>query len=429
MCMKRIRRIPVLLLTVFVLMLPALAQNREESASAITFTLGIYDYAAVFAHLDGASTDGIVLADAAFEVPVGTSAADAVRTALDAAGITYHCTGSYFESFGTLGAGEGYSGWLCKYNNDDFANFGLDAITLQDGDILEFHYTANFDTQTDDVGHGWYGMPILTRLEIAGTSLTFSKKTEYDADYNANTTYCCGETVMPGKGTFEEPFSVTVYVAPETDCNALTAVYETSLLAPYRKVNVALDQPQDYRTPLFFSLSTPGGFYQSYYRISIVPDVFFQWRNSPVNLTRGEFVAVLAACTAEERDFDAKLLPFDDVTADNPYCDAVLWAKNAGIVYGYGDGSFGSEKEITFEEAAVMFDRYAAAFRPEFVQNAAKAYSDSLTLNEVEPWAAASVSRCAAWGLLTPDAEGVWQGKENFTGGQAVTAIEKLLKD
>ena len=54
---------------------------------------------------------------------------------------------------------------------------------------------------------------------------------------------------------------------------------------------------------------------------------------------------------------------FDDVATNMWYAEAVAWAKQAGIVTGYGDtGLFGPEDNVTREQFATMLFRFAKAY-------------------------------------------------------------------
>ena len=50
---------------------------------------------------------------------------------------------------------------------------------------------------------------------------------------------------------------------------------------------------------------------------------------------------------------------FDDVADGAWYADAVNWAASQGIVYGYGDGSFGPEDNINREQMVAILYHYA----------------------------------------------------------------------
>lgn len=51
--------------------------------------------------------------------------------------------------------------------------------------------------------------------------------------------------------------------------------------------------------------------------------------------------------------------PFYDVSANAYYANAVNWASQAGIVAGYGDGSFHPNDPITRQQMAAILYRYA----------------------------------------------------------------------
>ncbi len=52
---------------------------------------------------------------------------------------------------------------------------------------------------------------------------------------------------------------------------------------------------------------------------------------------------------------EGKTCPLTDVAADQWYTNAVIWAYNAGVISGRGDGTFCPNDTITRQEMAVMF--------------------------------------------------------------------------
>ena len=58
-------------------------------------------------------------------------------------------------------------------------------------------------------------------------------------------------------------------------------------------------------------------------------------------------------------------LPFRDVPEDAYYYDAVVWATEAGVVNGMGDGTFAPNDNITRQEMATMLYRLAKAEKVE----------------------------------------------------------------
>ena len=78
---------------------------------------------------------------------------------------------------------------------------------------------------------------------------------------------------------------------------------------------------------------------------------------------------------------------FRDVPAGRWYSDAITWAHTAGIVVGYGDGTFGPHDTLTREQMAVLLYRYAGypdgryhrAGRPSTVSQTAARFPIGLT--------------------------------------------------
>ncbi len=76
-----------------------------------------------------------------------------------------------------------------------------------------------------------------------------------------------------------------------------------------------------------------------------------------VNTTRAMIVTVLYRLEGQSAKDGVK--PFDDVDMDAYYADAVIWAKQNGIVYGFTETEFGPDVVITREQLAAIMHRYA----------------------------------------------------------------------
>ena len=74
-------------------------------------------------------------------------------------------------------------------------------------------------------------------------------------------------------------------------------------------------------------------------------------------LTRGMAVTVFYRM-AGSPDMSGFVNPFDDVGADTWYTNAVNWASVNNVINGNGDGKFSPDRNITREEAAVLFFNY-----------------------------------------------------------------------
>lgn len=76
------------------------------------------------------------------------------------------------------------------------------------------------------------------------------------------------------------------------------------------------------------------------------------------NLTRSQVAQILY--NREDRPAVNVRAIYPDVKTDAWYSNAIIWASEAGVVTGYGNGNFGPEDSITREQLAVMLHRYSA---------------------------------------------------------------------
>lgn len=237
-----------------------------------TITVSAYDYTASDKGVKNATKTGEILRPFEVCVTEDMSACEAVGKAFRFAGITSRgVEEGYVTSINGLGSGEGYSGWCLSYNNDDYSNGGLSSLTLVPGDALRFDYSCNFDTATDDIGNGWYGLPIITSFSLGGAESIFGKSSSYDQNDNLIMSYFRsfdnGQTkAMEGSGTEADPFILPVLAPEDLDLTSVEAVY-TASLNPHYCVVEGLEGEQDFSDGLTFSISSLGGNYKSYYQV------------------------------------------------------------------------------------------------------------------------------------------------------------------
>ena len=117
----------------------------------------------------------------------------------------------------------------------------------------------------------------------------------------------------------------------------------------------------------------------------------------PDLLSRGRFIAMLRQTVGARADHWG--MPFDDVFPFNWYTPDIVWAVEMGIVTGETEDTFAPGAPITWEQAAVLAERYldAAGVEPPVVQEGeVPGWVDALT----HDWAKPAVE--AAWrhGLL-----------------------------
>ncbi len=243
------------------------ASEATPGDASITVKVGVHDYTAVDAGIKDASKDGKIL-ETEVEVPKGTSTKDVIEKAFEDNDIQYDMTESgYVSEINNLSAEDagGYSGWCLSYNNDDYANGGVSAITLSDGDTLSFDYSVNVDTMTDDIGNGWYGNPYFKEISVGGKTHEMTK--EYS--YSTGAVYKIDGGVTEDKGTADDPFELTYILPEDTDITTVETDYVTSLNSHYAIVD-GLENMNDFTGGIDFSVSSLGGTYMSYYHVNVV---------------------------------------------------------------------------------------------------------------------------------------------------------------
>ncbi len=235
--------------------------------------ISAYDYTAVEAGIKGASETGVILEN--FRVEIAHSTAQTIKNAFSQSGVALELIddtyGSYLKSINGLGEGKGYAGWSMSYNNDDYSNWGVDYITLKDGDVLRFDYSNNEDYVTDDIGNGFYGLPIISKISLDGIEVKTSKTSEYDAYWNPVNAYYIDyvngvKELIQGDGSEQNPFILNVPVKDGTDITNIKATYSTSLNSHYR-ITQGIDEAQNYTSGVDVTISTLGGMHKSYYKI------------------------------------------------------------------------------------------------------------------------------------------------------------------
>ena len=120
-------------------------------------------------------------------------------------------------------------------------------------------------------------------------------------------------------------------------------------------------------------------------------------------LSRAQFALILYRIAGTPETETEKT--FKDITGDEWYGPAVLWAAEAGVVNGYENGNFGPVDNITREQMALMMYRYAN-------------YLEKDTTNEGDYSSfadAESVSGFAAEAMKWAVDKGIITGKENGT--------------
>ena len=111
--------------------------------------------------------------------------------------------------------------------------------------------------------------------------------------------------------------------------------------------------------------------------------------------------------------------------SDDWYADAVLWASDAGIVTGVGEGRFDPEGAVTREQLAVMLARYVLGGEVAAQSSALDGFSDGAS---VSSWAAGAVDWAVSQGLLTGKPGNLLDPQGGVSRAEAATLLARLLR-
>ena len=118
---------------------------------------------------------------------------------------------------------------------------------------------------------------------------------------------------------------------------------------------------------------------------------------------------------------------FGDITGDEWYGPAVLWAAENGIVTGYQSGDFGPADMITREQMAVMMYRYAKYLGQDVAVDAD--FDDFKDAASVSPFAADAMKWAVGNGIITgKDGGTVLDPQGNTARSEAAIIIQRFMQ-
>lgn len=141
------------------------------------------------------------------------------------------------------------------------------------------------------------------------------------------------------------------------------------------------------------------------------------------NITRSEYVEIAMELLDEEIDI-LEEEPFSDIS-DHPKKDLLIKAYNAGIIDGYGDGTFKPGNEISREEIAALVVKFLKVAKDTDNIEAVNTYEykDNSAIAE---WAKAYIDYCYENNILKGVDELTIQPKGNATIEQSIIIMYRL---
>lgn len=143
------------------------------------------------------------------------------------------------------------------------------------------------------------------------------------------------------------------------------------------------------------------------------------------NLTRAMLVTVLYR--SENEPPVNKSVPFADVSQSEYYGNAVVWAKQNGIVFGISDNEFSPNTSITREDIAVIIFRYAQykGISPSASSEKILDYTD---FKAVSDYAVDGMSYCVSSGIIDGKSEVTLNPKEYATRAELAAILQRFAE-
>lgn len=139
--------------------------------------------------------------------------------------------------------------------------------------------------------------------------------------------------------------------------------------------------------------------------------------------TRIELVKALAKMqNVSPKDYNEKI--FKDLDKDSDDNGYVIWANKNGIIYGYEDGEFKKDREISREEVAAILNRYVEKLGIERKEFKDIDFKDS---EKISDWAKDEVKKAVNRGLFEGRDNGEFAPKDNITRSEISRVIVNLL--
>ena len=248
----------------------------------------------------------------------------------------------------------------------------------------------------------------------------FAKKAEIHDDYDIDITWSDGGSISPsGRGTVsvEKGDDRTFTFVPETgykvarvyvDDDLVPAarsytfkdvVEDHTLRVEFEKTGPTLVYPTNWSNP-FTDVHAGDWFYDSVKFMNgngLIQGTSGSTYSPYTTTTRGMIVTILYRLDGAPATYNSN--PFYDVSANAYYANAVNWASQAGIVAGYGDGSFHPNAPITRQQMAAILYRYAI-YKGYYTANQSNLSAQFSDYNQISSYAVVPMSWAHANGII-----------------------------
>lgn len=143
------------------------------------------------------------------------------------------------------------------------------------------------------------------------------------------------------------------------------------------------------------------------------------------NVSRAEFVTILANSMDGINVSAAKNAGFKDVQAGDWYAGSIDWAATNGIISGLGDNQFGPNEKITREQMAVMINNFIKVMKSDLDNvNAASSFTDQ---DKIGKWAVEAVSKMQQLNIINGRPDGSFAPEGTASRAEATSVIKSYI--
>jgi len=141
------------------------------------------------------------------------------------------------------------------------------------------------------------------------------------------------------------------------------------------------------------------------------------------NLTRGMIVTILHRLEGAPSSTASN--PFSDVSENAWYTDAVIWAADAGIVRGVAEGRFDPSANITRQDLAVIFIRYARYTGTSLLP--VTLYNNFEDQAAIAAYAVPAVRQAVEAGIMGGTVGNLFAPQDNATRAQTAAMLHRFI--
>lgn len=310
-------------------------------------------------------------------VDKGSTAQDVIKQVLTDAGMSYTYEDGYISAVNGLEALDNgdYSGWMYTINGK-YPNIGVADKKLSSGDKIVLHYTDDYTKEKSAVSSSSGG----------GSSSASSSTSKKDEEKTEEVTE--EEKLDIQKETREEQNVFTKDTFNDVSENdwyfdAVKYVYENNLMQ-----------------------GTDNGF------------------EADSKMTRAMLVTVLYRLENSTEETVESV--FEDVKEDTWYAEAVAWAVENDIVSGISETEFAPEENITREQMATIFYRYAK-FKGYSTEETSE-LTQFTDVSEISEWAIDALKWANAIGIVSGTSDTEISPKDTATRGQVASILMRFCE-